>query len=129
MSEISLSRFDPRYGNHIHNAVNAIENKNPTYAIDVCSAFLFNHPECLEVIKILWKAQLNLPENGRSPMTKVIFTLFSVINRLRGWVLLNHPEKMMIFAEGMLKSDPYDIIAYRFLARAAVSLQFSPTSQ
>ena len=35
MSEINLSSFDPRYGKHFDKAVSAIENGNPTYAIDV----------------------------------------------------------------------------------------------
>ena len=47
MSEINLSSLDPRYGAHIDKAVRAIENGNPTYAIDVWSAFLHKHPNQL----------------------------------------------------------------------------------
>ncbi len=128
MSEINLSSFDPRYGKHIDKAVSAIENENPTYAIDVCSSFLHKHPECLEVRKILRMAQDRLPESRGGIIPKINSTFFSVINRLRGWLLLKHPEKAMPLAEEMLTSNPHDIIAHRFLARAALCMELFETA-
>ena len=82
MSEINLSSFDPRYGKHIDKAVSAIENGNPTYAIDVCSSFLHKHPECLEVRKILRMAQDRLPESrgGIIPNKRLVLApIFGIV--------------------------------------------------
>jgi tetratricopeptide (TPR) repeat protein len=128
MSEINLSSLDPRYGAHIDKAVRAIENGNPTYAIDVCSAFLHKHPKCLEVRKILRMAHHRLPKSRRGIIPKINSTFFYLIKRLRGWFLLKHPERAMSLAEELLRSNPHDIIAYRFLARAALCMELFETA-
>ena len=128
MSEMSLSNFDPRYRDHVDKAVKAIENGKPTYVIAICSALLDKHPECLEVRKVLRKAHLNLSNNRDGIIAKIKSTAFSAFKRLRGWSLLRHPNKSMIFAERWLESNPHDILAYRFLARAAMNLQLFETA-
>ncbi len=78
MSEINLSSFDPRYGKHFDKAVSAIENGNPTYAIDVQSSFLHKHPECLKVRKILRIAQDRLSESRCGIIPNINSTFYTV---------------------------------------------------
>ncbi len=128
MPEVCLNALDSRYRNHIDKAEKALDKGNPGYAIDVYSALLKKHPECLEVRKVLRRAQHKNPANNQRISTKIKSKLISVIYRFRGWFLLNYPKKKIILAERILSSNPNDTFAHQYLARSALALGLNETA-
>lgn len=127
MSEITLKELDPRLQKQVQGADQSIARGNPNYAIDICSGILKQHPGCLDVRKILRKAQRKLAASkgkGSSVFSKV--TNASLL--LRGSQVKKDPLAAMDTCEKMLKVNPSNIPVLRMLGQAAQEAGFIKTA-
>ncbi len=119
MPELNLKELDPRLQKQLQSADQSIARGNPNYAVDICAGILKQHPECLEVRKILRKAQRKLASSkgkGSSMFSGVTNAPFMVKGASQ---IKKDPIAAMETAEKMLKVNPANIPALRLLGQAA----------
>lgn len=122
MEEYSLKDLDPRLQKQAENANRAADKGNPGYAIPVCAEVLKRYPGCVEVRRILRKAQMRMVSNGTgtkrflSKLTRVPMKLTS------GSLAKKNPEKALEQAETWLAKDPENVVAHALLGEASENL-------
>ena len=103
--------------------VAAMERGNMDYAIDTFLDLLEREPGVLEVRKMLRAAELRkFRDNKGGAMTHVITSLTgfpSVLMAKAG--MGKHPDKAMVTAEKLLRSDPLNPMFLNLLAQAAIN--------
>ena len=128
IQEVALKDLDPRLQKQVENAQKSMEKGDVGLVIDVCTNILVRNPGCLDVRKILRMAQYR-KAGPRKP------TSFGQIGlKLKGLAapkkaaVEKEPQKFLDQAEAALAKDPYDVIAYRTLAKAATALGLKGTA-
>lgn len=119
MPETPLKELDVRLQKQVKTADQSIERGNASYAVDICKGILKQHPECLEVRKILRKAQKKLASSkgkGSSMFSGVTNAPFMVKahNQIK-----KDPMSAIDTAEKMLQANPHNMQAQRLLGQAA----------
>jgi tetratricopeptide (TPR) repeat protein len=116
--EIPLSGLDPRLQKQVTAADQAIE-RDPQYAIEVCSNILANNPGALDVRKILRKAQrraVGAKSKGFAGLMKLTNTPFVMkANSL----IKTDPKAALESAEKMLGTNPQNVPAMKLIGQAA----------
>ncbi|MGJ3242947.1 MAG: tetratricopeptide repeat protein [Opitutales bacterium] len=122
MTETPLSELDPRLQKQVTNASKAIDRGNPGYAIPICMDILKRHPGCVEVRKVLRKAQQRAAGDGGG-MKKIMAKVTTAPFMLRGGSMAKkNPEKLIEASENLITQDPKNTIAHRLLGSAAEEL-------
>lgn len=120
LKETPLKDLDSRIQKQVDNAQRAMERGNASYAIDICFGILSRFPACLDVRKMLRKAQQKARGGKSQGMTKFIRGVTNVPFQMGGAKMIkNDPLKAMEAAEKQLNSDPHNAAAHRMLGEAA----------
>jgi len=128
MTEPSIKELDPRFKKQVDNAEKSI-GKNAGYAIEVCTGILSRNPGCVEVRKILRKAQ----KSAGSQKTKGLSKLFGSVTQapvsMKATSLLKKdPQQAMEAAEKLITANPANAIAHKVVGQAAEALQLWNTA-
>jgi tetratricopeptide (TPR) repeat protein len=127
--EISVSDLDQRLQKQVENADAALRKGNPAYAIDVCSRILEIHPGCIDVRRILRKAQKLTHTTKSAFLAKAIGGVTNVSFLLKGGNLVKtDPLKALQTADKMLQNTPNYTVALRMLGQAANALNLKQTA-
>lgn len=128
MIEIYLKDLDPRRKKQLDNAEKAI-GKNPHYAIDVCTDILSRNPGCVDVRKILRKAQQHTKHQKTSGLYKFWgkLTQAPLLVKAARWVSKD-PQLAMEAAEKLITINPANGTAHRLVGQAAEALQLWNTA-
>ncbi len=127
--EISLSDLDQRLQKQVENAETALRKGNPAYVVDVCNRILEAHPGCLDVRKILRRAQKQTHSTKSAFLTKAIGGVTNASFLLKGGNLVKtDPLKALTIADKMLRNTPHYTVALRMLGQAAEALGMKKTS-
>lgn len=126
--ELSIKDLDPRLKGQLANAEASMGN-HAVYAIHVCMGILSRHPGCLEVRKMLRKAQ-------RHARHQTGYGLRRVLSKLtQAWLWLNvirwlrkDPQRAMTGAEKWITVNPVKGTAHQRLGQAAVALNLWQTA-
>ncbi len=122
LSEVALKDLDPRLRKQVENAERTMD-KNPTYTVDVCMGILQRNPGCLDVRKLMRRAQRRAKGTKTSGLTKFIGSVTSAPFALKaGKELKKDPQAVLESAERMLTANPANVTAYKMLGQAAGSL-------
>lgn len=129
MEELALSQIDPRLQKQIENASQAVEKGKPGYAIPVCNEVLRRHPGCVEVRRILRRAQMRSLSGSSSSGKKLFSKLTAAPLKLSSSNLVKkNPEKGMIQAEAQLAKNPENQVAHDLLGACSEQLQLWQTA-
>lgn len=126
--EIAITNLDPRLQKQIAAALQAAGQGNPAYAVDVCGRILRDHPNCLEVRKILRAAQMRASGPGKKGLTRWLQDLSggAGLREARKKVAVD-PAAALRDAEAAIAQNPHGLAAHRLLAEAAARLGWSET--
>lgn len=128
ISEVALKELDPRLQKQVENAEKTLD-KNPTYTIDVCMGILQRHPGCLDVRKILRRAQRRAKSAKTSGLTKFIGSVTSAPFAMKaGNQLKKDPAAVLESAERMITTNPGNATAHKMLGQAATALELWETA-
>jgi tetratricopeptide (TPR) repeat protein len=116
--EVSLSSLDPRLQKQVDAADKAID-KNPTYAIEICGNILARHPECLDVRKILRKAQRRSVAAKSKGMTQFLKLTNTPFVMKAGSLIKTDPKAALDSAEKMLAANPSNVQALKLIGQAS----------
>lgn len=126
--EITLAELDPRLRKQVDNADKRLE-RSPSYAIDVCMGILKRHPGCLEVRRILRRAQKISKGGKTSGFTRFIGNVTMAPFAIKGNTQLKKtPQDALDTAERMISSDPSNPMGHKMLGSAAESLDLWETA-
>ena len=128
MGETRLNRLERRLREHVEKANTAIERGHLDYAIDLCSGVLSKHPECLDIRRVMGRAQKQLLK-ARSPRLTLVpkwvrSTRFLLKSRRS---IEADPPGAITAADRALARDPGNIGAWRLLAQAAEAINLIET--
>ncbi len=127
--ETSIEDLDPRLQKQLDNAEKAIGKGNPSYAVDVCTEVLKRHPECLEVRKLLRRAQINLTAGRSKGMTRFFSKVTSAPFMMKSDSLVEKdPVSAMEQAEKLINSNAANTAAHRLLGKAATKVGYPETA-
>ncbi len=124
MEEHTLKDLDPRLQKQIANAKAAADKGNPGYAIPICSEVLKRYPGCVEVRRILRKAQMRMVSSvsgGKRLFSKLTRAPMKLAS---GNLAKKNPEKALEQAEAWLAKDPENVLAHELLGEASEGLGF-----
>jgi len=126
--EISLKDLDPRLIKQVEAAEKSID-KNPAYAIDVCSNILERRPSCADVRKVLRVAQRRKFGKG-SPLATFFAKIEGSFFAGKAKNLAKKGDFKQILSEGekLLTKCPINTPVLKVMAEAAVSLNFTNTA-
>jgi len=126
--EETLKDLDPRIQKQVEAAEKMID-KNSGHAIAVCAGVLVAHPGCVDVRKIMRKAQKKaIPAKGGG-MTKFFGGLTNTPFVMKaGNKLKTDPKGVMEDAEKMLSTNPANVPALKMLAHAASAMGLPATA-
>lgn len=127
MSEVSLESLDPRIRKQVENARRAVESGNPEYAIDTCSAILTRHPGCLDVRKVLRRAQQRQTGARKGIVRLVSRVTRSPMNLRIRKAIRENPAAALPMVEKVLDADPGNGAAHGLLAEACMPLGLTAT--
>jgi tetratricopeptide (TPR) repeat protein len=128
VQEIDLKHLDPRLRNQVDKAKVSIQRGNSGYAVEICLNILKTNPGCLDVRKILRKAQIEKTKakSGKggllSGITAAPFSMMS------SSLLKKDPLKAIDQAEKMLCENPKNVLAHKLLGQAAERLKLYNTA-
>ena len=129
MKELTLKELDARLQKQVENAAKAVEKSNPSYAIDVCMNILSREPGCLDVRRVLRKAQLGSFASKSKGLTKFLSGVTNAPFMLKGSSQVKKdPKTALETAEKMLASNPTNPMAHKLLGQAADALGLSATT-
>ena len=129
IEEIALRSLDHRVQRQIENAKKSIVSGNFDYAFEICMNILRQHPGCLDVRKVLRRAQVAKRKAASKKSSKFLDKVTSAPFSIMGSSLVKKdPEKAMDQAEKMLCDNPENIMAHRMLAHAAENLELLNTA-
>lgn len=127
--EIPLSSLDQRLLKQVESAEAAIKKGNPTYAIDVCSRILERHPECLDVRKILRRAQKSSNATKSAFLAKAIGGVTNAPFFFKNANMAKkEPRKALETADKMLKGNPNFTTGLKLLGQASSELGLHKTA-
>lgn len=127
--ETSIADLDPRLQKQLANAEKAIGMGNPAYAVDICAGVLKRHPECLEVRKLLRRAQIRLAGGKSKGMTRFLAKVTAAPFMFKADSLIEKdPAGAMEQAEKLINTNPGNTAAHRMLGRAAFKLGYVETA-
>lgn len=127
--ETSIADLDPRLQKQLENAEKAIGKGNPSYAVDVCSGVLKRHPECLEVRKLMRRAQIHLTAGRSKGMTRFLSKVTTAPFMMKSDSLIEKdPVAAMEQAEKLINSNPANTAAHRMLGKAAAKVGYVETA-
>ncbi|MDE0821670.1 MAG: hypothetical protein OSA95_11145, partial [Opitutales bacterium] len=120
IEELDLKSLDHRVQRQVENAKTSIVRGNSDYAIEICMTILRAHPGCLEVRKVLRRAQVAKhkasSKKSSTFFTKVTSAPFSLMGNS---LVKKDPEKALDQAEKTLNDNPQNALAHRMLGHAA----------
>ena len=119
--EEALTEIDPRLQRQVDTADKAID-KNSTYSIEICMQILAKHPGCLDVRKIMRKAQrraVSAKSKGMTGFLKLTNTPFVM---KAGSQLKTDPKGALETAEKMLTTNPQNVQAMQLVGQAAEAM-------
>lgn len=130
MQEITLHELDPRLQKQVEHADQAIAKGNPQYAIDICQNILQNNQGCVDVRKVLRKAQRRIAGGkGKSTtsglLAKVTNAPFAIKLNAQA---KKDPIAVLDSTEKMLNANPGNTLALRMQGQAAESLELWQTA-
>ncbi len=129
MPEELLKDLDPRLQKQVDNADKAIEKGNPTYAVEICQGVLQRHPGCLEVRKILRRAQKKAVGGKSQGVTRFLQSVTTAPFMLKNASLVKKdPKAALEQAEKLLNANPANVAALRLLGQASEALEFWGTA-
>lgn len=128
MPDQILKDLDPRLQKQVQSAEQSIQRGNANYAIDICSGILQKHPGCVDVRKILRKAQKKAAA-AKGKGSK----MFSGVTNAPFMMKANSqvkkdPLQAMETAEKMLNVNPANVPALKLLSQAAQEADFPETA-
>ncbi len=113
-----LADLDPRLQKQVDAADKAID-KNPSYAIEICSNILARNPGCLDVRKIMRKAQRRSVAAKSKGMTGFLKLTNTPFVMKAGSLIKTDPKAAMESAEKMLTTNPGNVQAMQLVGQAA----------
>ena len=120
IEEMDLKSLDHRVQRQVENAKTSIVRGNSDYAIEICMTILRAHPGCLEVRKVLRRAQVAKhkasSKKSSTFLTKVTSAPFSLMGNS---LVKKDPAKALDQAEKTLSDNPQNALAHRMLGHAA----------
>ncbi len=122
MEKVRIRDIDPREQKQVANAEAAISKGNAQFAVQTCSAILARHPSCIEVRRILRKAQ-KIASGKKPAPTNGLTKIFGAFSAPSKAACAKNPEKFLIDAEKKLSANPYDVPANKTLANAGEALE------
>ena len=127
--EESLNDLDPRVVKQVENAEKSID-KNPSYAIDVCTNILSHHPSCAAVRRVLHEAQRRKFGKG-NPVTNIIAKINGIFFAKKADKLVAQGKAAEVLSEGekLLSVCPINTKVLKAMAEAAKSLGYTATAQ
>ena len=125
VQEIDLKQLDPRLRAQVDKAKTSIQRGTPDYAIQIALNILNANPGCLEVRKILRKAQM---DKAKAATGKGFLKGVTVPPLMMGSILKKDPLKAMAQAEKMLTDNPKNVQAHKLLGQAANILELYNTA-
>lgn len=129
LEEISLSSLDNRLVKQVESAEAALKKGNPTYAIDVCSRILETHPGCLDVRKILRRAQKLSSGTKSAFLAKAIGGVTNAPFFFKNSNLVKKDaRKALETADKMLKGNPNFTTGLKLLGQSASELGLHKTA-
>ncbi|MDR1497236.1 MAG: tetratricopeptide repeat protein [Puniceicoccales bacterium] len=125
MPKVTLSSLDPRLQKQVASAEKSLLT-NPLYTVEVLRSIVQNNPECLEVRRLLRKAQKRV----YGPVKKGFGSLFSSFPAVLGAskLVATAPLEAIKVAEKLLDKKPTDSAANKLLASAAEKLAWFDTA-
>ncbi len=128
MSEILEYDLSDRDRKKIENARLAMTRGNFEYTIDICCSLLEEEPRCLEVRRLLRRAQRRVYANRDKGLVSLIIRYLGYFALIRGYLILKRdPKKAMSIGESMLNRNVYSAKALSLIARGARVLELSET--
>ncbi len=128
MSKVLLKDIDPRLQKQVAAAEQALRT-NPQYAAEIAQGVLQRHPSCVEVRRLLRKAQKIQHGTKGKGLGGLLGRLTSVASlRTPSKLVETNPEQAIDAAEKMLEKHPADVGANRTLAAAAEKLGWYSTA-
>lgn len=129
IEEIELKNLDHRVQRQVENAKNSIVRGNYDYASEICMNILRAHLGCLDVRKVLRRAQVArykaTAKKTSKFLSKVTSAPFSIIGNS---LVKKNPEKAIEQAEKLLCDNPENVMAHRMLGHAAEALGLYKTA-
>lgn len=126
MSEIAVADLNPRWRKQVGKLESAVENGDSDFAIALAERVLEEFPGCLEVRRLLRRAQLKKQKRNTTGFAR---WLGGVGVQLRsGGLSKKDPKQALIEAEKSLTKDPTNISAHRLLGDAAMKLDLPGTA-
>jgi len=125
--EESLTDLDPRLQKQVDAADKAIE-KNPSYAIEICANILVRNPGCLDVRKIMRKAQRRSVGGKSKGMTQFLKLTNTPFVMKASSLLKTDPRAALDSAEKMLNTNPSNIQALQLVGQAAAAMGLARTA-
>ncbi len=123
--EIELSERDRK---RIENARLAITRGNFDYAVEICGTVLESEPGCLDVRRLLRRAQKRVSADKGKGAALVVRRIFHSVSLLQGYIMLKRdPSVAMAIGERVLHKDVYNSRALSLIARGARSLELNET--
>lgn len=128
MAEVLEYDLSDRDRKKMENARLAMTRGNFGYTIEICSEILLGEPGCLEVRRLLRKAQRRVYAEKSKSIGLYLSRLSSYPSLLQGYALLKRkPERSMSIGESILSKNVYNIRALSLIARGARVLELNET--
>ncbi len=127
--ELELHDLDHRIQRQVENAKNNIVRGNPDYAVEICMNLLKSYPGCLDIRKVLRRAQVvsftARKKKSSGFLSSVTTAPFSIIGNT---FVKKDPLKAVEIAEKMLTDNPKNALAHRMLGHATVHIELLNTA-
>jgi len=128
MSEVLEYDLSDRDRKKIENARTAMTRGNFEYTIEICCSLLEEEPRCLEVRRLLRKAQRRVYANSGKGLGLMFARLAGYLALFRGYLILKRdPGKAMSIGESVLNRNVYSSKALSLIARGARALELNET--
>jgi len=128
MSEVFEYELGDRDRKKMENARLAMTRGNFEYTIEICCSLLEEEPRCLEVRRLLRKAQRRVYADQGKGMGPTLSRGVGYLVLLRGYLLLKRdPKKAMSIGEGVLNRNVYNAKALSLIARGAREMSLNET--
>ena len=127
MEEVTLKSLDNRIVKQVENAQKALDNNNPSYAIDIYCGILSRFPNCVEIRYLLRNAQKKIVKKSKFSQFFGKFSQISSMGKAKK-LLKENPEKALYEAEKILSVDVENAQAHKTIGEAAIALNFHKTA-
>ncbi len=128
MSEVLEYDLSDRDRKKIENARLAMTRGNFEYTIDICCSLLEEEPRCLEVRRLLRRAQRRVFANRRKGLGPLLSRYAGYLVLFRGYLVLKgDPGRAMSMGEKVLNQNVYSAKALSLVARGARALELNET--